>query len=62
MEQTHSCREGGWWKEREGSSQRTSMNDPQMWTTEKELTAGERVGLGEGGQEEKKEIGTTVLE
>ena len=34
-----------WWKDGEGFSQRTCMNDSWIWTTERGLTVGERVGL-----------------
>ena len=38
-----------WWKEGEGTSQRTCMNDPQTWTTVWGLTVGAAGGLGGGG-------------
>lgn len=40
--------EGEWWKEGEGTCQRTYMNDSWTWTTERGLTVGERGGLGGG--------------
>ena len=46
------CR-GEWWKEGEGISQRTYMNDPWTWTTEWGLTEGVRGGLSGGEQREK---------
>ena len=50
-----SCwRRGGWWKEGEGISQRTCMNDSWTWTMKWGLTVGERGGLGGGGKKGKK--------
>ena len=43
------CR-GEWWKEGEGISQRTYMNDPWIWKMERGLTEGGRGGLSVGGQ------------
>ena len=44
MEQTDSDHMGGrgrsWWKEGEGTRQRTCMNDPQTWTMVWGLTLG----------------------
>ena len=45
---------GEWWKEREGTSQRTCMNGSWAWTMERRLTVGERGGLGGGWQKGKK--------
>ena len=63
MEQTDSGQrgrgKGEWWKEGEGNSQRTSMNDPWTWTTVWGLTVGVGGGLGGRGQREK--IGTTMI-
>ena len=61
MEQTDSYQRGGgsggWMKEGEGSSQRTFMHDPWMWTMVWELPEGvRRRGLVQGGQ--RGEIGT----
>ena len=42
-----------WWKEGEGTRQRTCMNDPCTWTTEWVLTVGAGVKLGRGGQRGK---------
>ena len=44
---------GGWWKEGEGTSQRTRMNDPWTWTRVWGLTMGGRSGVGRGGQRGK---------
>ena len=44
---------GDWWKEGEQISQRTCMNDPWTWTTERRLTMGERGGLDGRGQKGK---------
>ena len=64
MEQTDSCQRGGgggrWWKEGEGISQRTCMNDPSTWTMVWGWTVGAGGGRGRGGQRGK--IGTTVIE
>ena len=58
MDQTDNCRRGRgsgeWWKEGEGTSQRTCMNDPWTWTTEWGLTVEWKVGWvkeGKGGGE-----------
>ena len=62
MEDTDSCqrKEGReWWKEGEGTSQRTCRNDPWTGTTEWRLIVGAGHGLGRGGQRGK--IGTTVI-
>ena len=48
-------RGGLWWKEGEGTSQRTCMND--SWTTESGLTMGKKGGLGGGGQKGKNKLG-----
>ena len=53
-------REGEWWKEVEGTSGRTCMNDARTWTTERGSTVGERRWLGTWGQKEK--IRTMILE
>ena len=57
MEQTDTVggeEEGGeWGKEGEGIRQRTCMNDPWTWTTERRLTMGERGGLDGRGQKGK---------
>ena len=45
--------------EREGTRQRTCMNDPWTWTTMWELTVGAGSGMGGGGQ--RGEIGITVI-
>ena len=45
---------GEWWKEGEGTKQRTCVNDSWTWTMERELTVGRRCGLGRGGQKGKK--------
>ena len=37
-------------KRREGTRQRTGINDPQTWTTVWELTVGVGVGMGRGRQ------------
>ena len=55
-------KEGQWWKDGEGTRQRTCMNDPQAWTTGWELTmgvGGRCGGMGRGGQ--RGEIGTSVV-
>ena len=52
--------EGKWWKEGEGISQRTCMNDPQTWTKLWGLTVGAGVGWAEEVKGEK--IRTTVTE
>ena len=39
-----------WWKEGEGISLRTCMNDPWTWTTVCGWTVGVGSGLGKGGQ------------
>ena len=49
-----------WWKEGEGTRQRTCMDDPRTRTTVWELTVGAGSGMGSGG--ERGEIGTTVME
>ena len=46
--------EGEWWKEGEGISQRTGMNDSWTWTMERGLTVVKRGGLGGGGQKREK--------
>ena len=51
---------GYWWKEGEGTSQRTCMNDPWTWTIVWGLTAGVGLGWAEEGKSGK--IGTTVIE
>ena len=53
-------RGGQWWKEGEGTRQRTCMNDPQTWTTVWGLTVVVGRGLGGGGQ--RGENGTTLIE
>ena len=46
--------EGGlWWKEGEGTGQRTCINNPWAWTMVWELTVGVGCGMGEGGQRGK---------
>ena len=54
MEQTDSCLRGGrrreQWKEGEGTSQRTCMNDPWTWTMVWGLTVGTRGRLDGRGQ------------
>ena len=64
MEQTDSCQRkvgrGEWWKEGEGVSQRTCMNDPWMWTTVWGLNVGVGVGWDEEGKRGKTR--TTVIE
>ena len=40
--------EGEWWKEGEGTSQRTCMNDSWTGKTERGLTVVKRGGLGGG--------------
>ena len=52
--------EGEWWREGEGISQRTCLNDPQTRTTVWGWTAVWQGGLEEAG--EKGKIGTTVIE
>ena len=47
------------WKEGEGISQRTCVNDPRTWTIMWERGCGGG-GLDEGGQRGK--IGTTVID
>ena len=42
--------EGKWWKEGEGISQRTCMNDPWTWTRVWGLTVGAGCGLSGEGQ------------
>ena len=63
MEQTYSDQKGGrrgtWWKEEEGTSQKTCMNDSQTWKTVWELTA--RAGGGMGRRWQRGKIGTTVI-
>ena len=39
-----------WWKEEEGTRQRTCMNDPWTWTAVWELTVRPRDGISRGGQ------------
>ena len=52
-----------WWKEGEGTTQRTCMNDSWTWTVVRELTLGEKGGLGGWEQKgKKKEFGATVIE
>ena len=50
---------GLWWKEGDGTSQRTCVNDSWTWTSERGLTGVERGRLGGGGQKGKN--GTTVI-
>ena len=54
MEQTDSDHMGGrgrsWWKEGEGTRQRTCMNDPWTWTSVWGFTVGAGGGLSGGGQ------------
>ena len=58
MEQTDSNRRE-WWRQGEGISQKTCMNDSWAQTTERGLTVGERDVLGGGGKREI--IGATVI-
>ena len=55
VEQTDSCqqREVGRWKEREGISQRTCMNDPWTWTTVWSLTRDMGLGWAVGSKRGK---------
>ena len=46
-------REKEWWKQGEGTRQRTCMNDPWTWTILWELTVGMGAGLGRGQQRGK---------
>ena len=48
------------WKEGEGTSSRTFLNEPWIWTAVWELTRGVEGGMGGRGQRGK--IGTTVIE
>ena len=42
-----------WWKEGEGNSQRTRVNDPWTWTTLWGLAVGAGVGMDGRGQRRK---------
>ena len=50
---------GEWWKEGEGTSQTTCVNDSGTWTIERGLTVGEG---GLGGGEQKTKIGIIIIE
>ena len=56
MEQTESDQgeEGYWWKEGEGTRQRTCMNDSQTCTTVWELTVGRGGGISRKGAKGEK--------
>ena len=51
-------RGGSWWKEGEGTNQRTRMNDPWTWT----MVWGWTVVDGAGQRRTRGELGTTVIE
>ena len=53
-------KEGLGWKEGEGTSQGTGLNDPQTQTIGWGLAVGRGVGLG--GGEQRRKTGTTVIQ